>query len=147
MNRHLLSRSVHSRVIYAGTTASATTTIDSAFIDMAGFEGLMIEGSLEATATDNGMEILCSTDSTTTNAEEILDSRAVATSTAILIDVHPWPVGKRYAFARVIRTTTSKIGKITALKYGARRMPIDNATSTQVHKTVVLSSTGASTST
>lgn len=147
LHDHLLGHSAHVRTVYAGTTAAATTTIDSAFIDMAGYTGLMIYGSVGATATDNGIDILCSTDSTTTAAEDVLNSRAQATSTAILVDVNPWPVGKRYAFGRYIRTTSAALGKMIAVKYGARRLPVDNATATQVHRTVVNSSTGASTST
>ena len=146
LHDHLLSRSTHIRTVHAGST-DGTSVLDSAFIDMAGYTGLVVYGSLSATATDNGIDILCSTDSTTTAAEDVLDSRGVATSTAILVDVNPWPVGKRYAFGRYIRNTTAIAGKMVAIKYGARKLPVDNATTTQVHKTVVNSSTGQSTST
>ena len=144
---HLLSNNVHARIVYAGSTAAATTTIDSAVIDMAGYQGLMLHGSIGATATDNGIDVLCSTSSSTAQAEDLLNSRLQATSTALLVDVYPWPVGKRYAFGRIIRTTSATIGALHAIKYKARRAPVDNATSTQAVRQLANPSTGQSTST
>ena len=146
---HGLSKNARVIQIYAGTTAAATTTIDTAVIDRSGYESCMLIGSVLTTASDNGMEMMVSTSSSTAQAVDVLNSRVTAdVSTGLLLDVAKLPVGHRYVFGRYIRTTSSALGKMTAILYNGRRRPVDNATSTaQTVQFISNGTTGASTST
>jgi len=147
---HGLSKNARIITVHAGTTASATTTLDSSVIDMAGYESIMLIGSVGSTAADNGMDLLVSTSSSTAQAEDVLNSRvSAANSTGLLLDVARFPAGKRYAFGRYVRgNTANTAGKMVAVQYNQRRAPVDNATSTvQAVQFLGNASTGQSTST
>lgn len=147
---HGLSKNVRVLQVYGGTTASATTTLDSSVIDRSGYDSVMLIGSLGSTAADSGMDLLVSTSSSTAQAEDVLNSRVSALgSTGLVLDVAKLPVGKRYLFGRYVRgNTANTAGKMVAVLYNNRIGPVDNATSTvQAVQFLGNASTGQSTST
>ena len=150
---HLLSRSINIQKWIGETTSAATTTIDSSALDMSGYEGLIAIGSIATTATDNGLSIWISTSTSTAQMEAVKGSFLVADSaTSLVIDIGVLPfkgrANGRFAFARYRRTTSSKLGPLYAIRYGARNAPVDNGTNaTQNYLALGSPSTGSNTDT
>ena len=145
---HGLSKNAKIITVHAGTTASASSTLDSAVIDRSGYESALLFGSIGTTASDNLMEMQCGTASSTSGMGPILNSAVnAASSTSLLLDVVKLPAGKRYIMGKYVRATASAAGKMVMVLYNGRRRPVDNATSTQNYQFIANGTTGASTST
>ena len=112
-------------------TADGTTQVDSTSVDMAGFEGVIFFTSYATAAADNILHAAqCEDDSTFLD----LEGSAVAIGASDedqYLEIHR-PTD-RYVRAEAVRATSSVLGDIWALQYGARKQPVDNdTTGTQV---------------
>jgi hypothetical protein len=108
-------------------TAAGTTDVDSAGVDMAGYEGVLFVGSFGTAAASNTLEAQQSTDDASFSA---LLGTAVSSSTSdedVWIDV--FRPQERYVRVHAEIGTSSTLESIWAIQYGARSVPVDNTTS------------------
>lgn len=111
-------------------TADGTAAIDSAGVDMSGYEGVLFVTSFGTAASDNTVNAAQSSDDGSTDAYADLEGTSVASGTSdedVWVDV--FRPRLRYVRLEVARGTTTTMGDIWAIQYGPRTLPVDNTTS------------------
>jgi hypothetical protein len=124
-----LSDSVGLIKVQDHTTAN-TTTVTSDAIDMLGYEGVLILTSFGTAAANNTVKVQQSSDDGSTDAYSDLEGTSVVSGTSdedVWVDVVK-PT-KRYLKLVAARGTSSTLESIWAIRYGARKQPVDNTTS------------------
>lgn len=114
----------------ADHSGAAQTAVNSAGVDMLGYEGVLFLTSFGTPAADNLVNVAVSSD------DDVADSYADVLGSAVAqggasdedawIDVYR-PV-ERYVRLEAARGTSSTLESIWAIQYGARKGPIDNTT-------------------
>ena len=111
-------------------SAANTTAITSDAIDMQGYDGVLILTSFGTAAADNTVKVQQSSDDGSTDAYSDLEGTSVVSGTSdedVWVDVVK-PT-KRYLKLVAARGTSSTLESIWAIRYGARKQPVDNTTS------------------
>ncbi len=119
----MLSENVSVEQIEEGQTAN-TTAVTSDAIDMEGFEGVMIIGSIGTQNTGNYAKVQQSSDNAVLDAYSDLEGTKVTTTVSgnsFLIDIYR--PAKRYLKCVVTRGASSTSGVMHAIKYGPKLMP------------------------
>lgn len=111
----------------ADHSTANTTAVNSASVDMTGFEGVLFITSFGTAAADNTLEAAQSSDNSNWND---LAGTQVASGTSdedVWIDIYR--PSDRYVRVEAARGTSSTLESIWAIQYGGRKQPIDNTTS------------------
>lgn len=109
-------------------TAAGTTAVNSAAIDMAGYEGVLFITSFGTAAADNTVNLAESTTSGGTYSD--LEGTSVASGTSdedVYIDCYK--PRKQFIRLEAARGTSSTLESIWAIQYGPRTMPVTNSVS------------------
>jgi hypothetical protein len=121
-----LSDNVKLTMIKAAT-ANGTSTITSDELDMAGFDGLLILTSFDTPAANNVLTLHQSVAASGEAASAALIASDASSTEDVVLDV-VWNPTYRYAKAVVTLGTSSPVGSIWAIQYGARTKSQGNAT-------------------
>lgn len=112
----------------ADHSTAATSAVNSTYVDMAGFEGVMFVTSFGTAAANNTVNAAqCDT---TGGTYADLEGTSVTSGTSdedVWVDVYK-PTD-RYVRLEAARGTSSTLESIWAIQYGARKAPVDNTTS------------------
>lgn len=107
-------------------TTAGTTDVDSASVDMAGYEGVLFLTSFGTAAADNYISAQQSTDDS--SFADLLGSKVGATASDEDVWVDVYRPLERYVRVHVELGTSSTVESIWAIQYGGRKQPVDNAT-------------------
>lgn len=107
-------------------TAAGTTDVDSAGVDMAGYEGVLFLTSFGTPATDNYISAQQSTDNSSFADLAGTKVGADADTEDLWVDVYR-PL-ERYVRVHVELGTSSTVESIWAIQYGGRKQAEDNVT-------------------
>lgn len=113
----------------ADHSTAATTDVDSASVDMAGFEGVLFVSSFGTAASGNTLEAQQSSDDGSSDTFAALAGTAVSSGTSdedVWVDIYR--PQERYVRAHAERGTSSTLESIWAIQYGGRKQPVDNTT-------------------
>jgi hypothetical protein len=107
-------------------TANGTSAIESASVDMSGYEGVLFITNIITAAANNTIKASQSSDDSTF-ADLLGTSVASGTSDEVCwLDIlHPTD---RYVRCEVARGTSTVVSEIYAIQYGAHKQPVDNTT-------------------
>jgi hypothetical protein len=108
-------------------STAATTAVNSASVDMTGFEGVLFLTSFGTAAAGNLVNAAQSSDD---SSFADLEGTSVSSGTSdedVWLDIYR--PSERYVRLEAARGTSSTLGDIWALQYGPRSEPVDNAAS------------------
>lgn len=115
----------------ADHTAAGTTDVESAILDMSGFEGVMFFTSFGTAAADNLLKVQQDDANAAGGMADLLGTSVVSGASPsnedVWVDV--FRPTKRYVRCIAVVDTSSTVESIYALQYGPREMPVDNTTS------------------
>lgn len=107
-------------------TAAGTTDVDSASVDMAGYEGVLFLTSFGTAATDNYISVQQSSDDSSFADLEGTKIGATASDEDVWADIYR--PQERYLRVHVELGTSSTVESIWAIQYGPKSFPVDNTT-------------------
>lgn len=113
----------------ADHTTAGTTDVESAILDMSGYEGVLFITSYGTAATNNILKAQ-QDDVNSAGGMADLTGTGVASGSSdedVWLDVYR--PQKRYVRCIAVVDTSSTVESIWALQYGAREMVVDNTTS------------------
>ena len=118
MSSNFFSEAHH--ITAAAPTATGTSTIDSAEVDMAGWDGVIFIVRLGSPATNNNIRAQQDVATGMASAADLLGTLVGnhATNTPLILDVKR-PL-ERFVRCRVTRGTTTTIDTLVAIKYRGR---------------------------
>ncbi len=126
MNKNNLSVNTKLRKIKAGQT-TATTEIVSDIIDMQGYEGVLIFGTIATANAGNYLKAQSSDDSAMSGAVDLEAKKVVATANGEVVWLDIFHPLERYITGNIIRAgATTVTGDLYALQYNGRVAPDDN---------------------
>lgn len=110
------------------TSAAGSTVLESSVVDMEGYDGILLFTSFGTAAADNLLKAKMSSANDSGTMGDI-EGSAIAPGAS---DEDQWidifRPRKRYLQLVAIRATSTKLGDMWAIKYGARVKPVDNNT-------------------
>ena len=110
-------------------TAAGTTDVDSASVDMAGFEGVLFLTSFGTAATNNYISVQTSSDDGSADTfTDLTGTKVGATASDEDVWVDVLRPRERYLRVHVELGTSSTVESIWAIQYGPRKLPVDNTT-------------------
>jgi len=110
-------------------TAAGTTDVDSASVDMAGYEGVLFLTSFGTAATNNYISAQQSSDDGSADAfADLTGTKIGATASDEDVWADIYRPRERYVRAHVELGTSSTVESIWAIQYGGRKQPVDNTT-------------------
>jgi len=110
----------------ADHSSAATSAINSASVDMLGYDGVIFITSFGTAASNNTINAAqCDDDSTFLDLE---GSSVTSGSSDEDVFVEVYRPKDRYVRCEVARGTSSTCESIWAIQYGARKQPVDNTT-------------------
>ena len=121
-------------------TSAGTGDVTSDSVDMAGYEGVMFFSSYGTANANNLPNLETSSDDGGSDAFTDLAGTEVgvgASDEDVWVEVHR--PRERYIKAIFARGTSSTLGDIWALRYGAKTKPVDNTTAGTIHGELHLS--------
>lgn len=121
---NLSSRAAISQAL--ATTAAGTTEIDGAGIDMSGFEGCLFIAKFGTAATGNQLQAQQSQDDS--SYADLAGTLTTVGSSDEIVWVDLYRPEERYVRVQAERGTSSTLDWGVAIRYGARKSPVDNAT-------------------
>ena len=107
-------------------TATGTTTISGAVVDMQGYDEVTFICSLGTAAADNGIKVQQGTDATVTDAADLLGSSVLCNGTGKVLVQSIVRPRERYVRPQVVRGTTTTINSVIAIRSRCRRGPQTN---------------------
>lgn len=109
--------------LLAAPTGAGTSDVDSAVVDMQGYEGVIFLTRFGTAAANNSIKVQQGQDSGLSDAADLTGTSVVSGSSdeGCGVDIHK-PL-ERYLRIRALRGTSSTLGEIWAIKYGSRVMP------------------------
>lgn len=122
------------RITAAAPTATGTTTIDSAEVDMAGWDGVLFIVRLGSPAVNNNIRAQQDIVTGMASAAD-LEGTLVgnhATDTPLILDVKR--PRERFVRCRVTRGTTTTIDSLVAIQYRGRNRSFSQPTNTQIER-------------
>lgn len=115
----------------ADHTGAGTTDVESAILDMSGYEGVLFFTSFGTAAADNLIKVQQNTANSGTGMADLLGTGVVSGASPsnedVWVDVYR--PQERYVRCIAVVDTSSTVESIWALQYGAREMVVDNTTS------------------
>lgn len=115
-------------------TGAGTSDVTTDSVDMQGYEGVMFFSSYGTAATDNLPHLEQSSDDASSDSFADLEGTEVNVSTSdedVWVEI--WRPRERYVRAVFEVGTSSTLGDIWALLYGAKDIPVDNTTEGTIH--------------
>ena len=112
----------------ADHSSAATSAVNSTYVDMAGYEGVIFMTSFGTANADNTINAAQCDTSGGIYAD--LEDTSVTSGTSdedVWIDVYR--PSDRYVRCEAVRTESSTLESIWAIQYGARKKAVDNTTS------------------
>jgi len=129
--RHQLEDLKVSEVISA--TATGTTTINSAEVDTAGYDGVIFVTSLGTANAGNGHKVQQDTVTGMAGAADLLGSQVLCNGTGKVLVTYVHRPQERFVRCAVIRAgATTTINNCSAILVGARRTPQTNTVTNAV---------------
>lgn len=115
----------------ADHTTAGTTDVESAILDMSGYEGVMFFTSFGTAAADNLLKVQQDDANASGGMADLLGSGVVSGASPSNEDVWAdvYRPTKRYVRCVAVVDTSSTVESIWALQYGPRETPVDNTTS------------------
>lgn len=115
----------------ADHTAAGTTDVESAILDMQGYEGVIFFTSFGTAAADNLLKIQQNTANSTSGMADLTGTGVTSGASPSNEDVWSEVYRPRERYVRCIAVvdTSSTVESIWAIQYGARVVPVDNTTS------------------
>ena len=111
----------------AGAEAAGTGTTTSDAIDMEGFEGVLILCDIGTANAGNYLKAQQSSDDAAADAYADLEgTKVVATNDGEICALDVYRPGERYVKGLLVRGASSTHGRMIAIRYGARKAPVDN---------------------
>lgn len=115
----------------ADHTTAGTTDVESAILDMSGYEGVMFVTSFSVAAADNLLKVQ-QDDANGAGGMADLEGTGVTSGASpsnedVWVDVYR--PQKRYVRCIAVVDTSSTVESIWAVQYGPRELPCDNTTS------------------
>tara|TARA_Y100000310_G_scaffold304722_1_gene344163 strand:+ start:253 stop:678 length:426 start_codon:yes stop_codon:yes gene_type:complete len=112
----------------ADHTSAGTSQVNSASVDMQGWDGVMFVTSYGTAASDNILHLATSSDDSTFNDLEGTALSPGASDEDQWVDIYR-PL-ERYIRAEAVRDTSSTLESVWAVQYaGARKQPVSNVES------------------
>lgn len=115
----------------ADHTTAGTTDVESAILDMQGYEGVMFFTSFGTAAADNKLKVQQDDANGAGGMADLtgtgVTSGASPSNEDVWVEVYR-PT-KRYVRCIAVVDTSSTVESIWAIQYGARVLPVDNTTS------------------
>jgi len=105
-----------------------TSPINSTYVDMSGYEGVLFVTSF-GTAADNNTINAAQCATTGGNYEDLEDTSVTSGTSDADVWLDVYRPSERYVRCEVARGTSSTCESIWAIQYGARKAPVDNTTS------------------
>ena len=103
--------------------------MDSASVDMAGYEGVLFLTSFGTAATNNYISVQTSSDDGSVDTfTDLTGTKVGATASDEDVWVDVLRPRERYLRVHVELGTSSTVESIWAIQYGARKLPVDNTT-------------------
>ena len=121
-----LSKSALVREGIANTSAG-TTTINGATIDMANYEGVLLAAKFGTPATDNQIKVQQGDQSDLSDASDLKGTLVSVGASDEIVMVDLYRPAKRYVRMVALRGTSTTIDWGFAIRYDARKSPVDNA--------------------
>jgi hypothetical protein len=115
-------------------TAAGTSTLTSAAVDMAGYEGAVCFAKFGTAAADNTLKAQQSSDDGSADAYADLLGTSVgvgASDETVFLDIKK--PRERYLKFLALRGTSTTLEYMIVFKYGARSLPVDNTTAGTIH--------------
>ncbi|MCI0358194.1 MAG: hypothetical protein L0211_06910 [Planctomycetaceae bacterium] len=125
MIRELLKGAKITEVVSA--TATGTTEVNSAEVDMQDFEHVVFITSLGTANAANGHKIQQDTATGMAGAADLLDSKLLCNGTGKVLISEIVKPRERFVRCVVIRAgATTTVNNVMAIQFGARKQPVDN---------------------
>jgi hypothetical protein len=122
----------------ANHTAAGTTDVESASVDMAGYESVLFRTSYSVAAADNYLKAQQSSDDGVADGWSDLEGTKVLTGASPSNEdtwVEVFRPTKRYVRAVAVVDTSSTVESIWADQYGARETPTNSVSGTIIGET------------
>jgi hypothetical protein len=112
----------------AATTSAGTSEVDGATIDMSGYEGCLFVAKFGTAASGNTLQAQQSQDSGFASPADLEGSLVTVASSDELVYLDLVKPAERYVRIQAQRGTSSTLDWCIALRYGAKKLPVDNDT-------------------
>lgn len=114
----------------ADHTTAGTTDVESAILDMSGYEGVMFVTSFGTAAANNSLKAQQNTANSTSGMADLLGTSVVSGASPSNEDVwiDLYRPQERYVRCIAVVDTSSTVESIWAVQYGPREMVVDNTT-------------------
>ncbi len=108
-------------------TAAGTSAVNSTAVDMLGYDGVVFVTTLAVAHSGNYVNAAQGDAANGSDAADLAGTKVVATGSneALWLDIYK-PT-KRYVRLEAVRTSSSAMGEIYAIRYGGRILPENNA--------------------
>lgn len=113
-------------------TASGTAAIESASVDMAGRESVVMFTTIVTANSGNYISAIQSDNSDLSSSEALAGTKVVAAANGDVVAVEIVRPTKRYVGLAVVRGAATAVGEIYALTSGAKALPVDNTVSSEI---------------
>lgn len=112
----------------ADAAVAGTSAVEAAILDMAGYEGVLFLTSFAVAAANNLLQLEQGAKADGSDHTEIVDGAVAPGSSDEDQWIDLYRPRARYVRCIAERGTSSAMGDIWALQYGARNLPADNET-------------------
>ena len=112
----------------AATTGAGTTEVDGATIDTSGFEGVLFIAKFGTAASNNTLQAQQGAASNLSDAADLEGTSVTVGSSDELVYLDLYRPRERYVRIQAERGTSTTLDWCVAIKYGARKQPVDNDT-------------------
>lgn len=112
----------------AATTAAGTSEVDGATIDMEGYEGVLFIAKFGTAASGNTLQAQQGAASNLSDAADLEGTLVTVGASDELVYLDLVRPQERYVRIQAQRGTSSTLDWVVAIKYGARKLPVDNDT-------------------
>lgn len=119
----------HKLTKVADHTTAGTTDVESAILDMAGYEGVVFFTSYGTAASNNILKVQQDDANGAGGMADLLGTGVASGSSDEDVWVEVYRPTKRYVRCIAVVDTSSTVESIWALQYGPRELPVDNTTS------------------
>lgn len=112
----------------AATTATGTTSVNGAVVDMAGWEGVVFIVKYSTAAANNTLKVQQGTDATVTDAADLEGTSVSVGASDEVVWCQIREPEERYLRPVYLRGTSTVLEWAVAIKFGGNALPADNET-------------------
>jgi hypothetical protein len=112
----------------AATTTAGTSEIDGATIDMEGYEGVLFVAKFGTAAANNSLQAQQDSDSAMGSPADLEGTLVTVGASDEIVYLDVYKPTERYVRCQVERGTSTTLDWCVAIRYGARKLPVDNDT-------------------